>query len=135
MLVCAILGMVIERFAYRPLRNGLQDLDAHFRGNVDRAADRHAPWRATFVNSPLASSSRGRARDRFRAASRRSLDPRRTVLSSSRLNALITAIGVSLLFENGGLVVFGANPNFVPTILPRRASIARRRGGRQRPDW
>ena len=45
---------------------------------------------------------------------------RRIVLSSSRLNALITAIGVSLLLQNGGLKVFGANPKFVPNVVPEK---------------
>ena len=48
MIVCAALGYVIERFAYRPLRK------------------------------------------------------------QSRITALITAIGISLLLENGGQLVFGA---------------------------
>jgi branched-chain amino acid transport system permease protein len=57
MVVCASLGVVIERVAYRPLRQ--------------------AP----------------------------------------RLTALITAIGVSLLLENGGQLLFGANPKFFPQII------------------
>lgn len=40
------------------------------------------------------------------------------VRKSSRLAALITAIGVSLLLENGGLLVFGADPKFFPQIIP-----------------
>ena len=40
------------------------------------------------------------------------------VRKSPRLSALITAIGVSLLLENGGLLVFGANPTFFPQIIP-----------------
>ncbi len=59
MLACALLGIVIERFAYRPVR---------------RAA---------------------------------------------RLTLLITAIGVSLLIENAGQLVFGADPKFFPSLAPR----------------
>lgn len=59
MLVCAILGLLIERLAYKPLRK--------------------AP----------------------------------------RLTALITAIGVSLLLENGGQLIFGANPKFFPDVTPQ----------------
>ncbi|HMA18655.1 MAG TPA: branched-chain amino acid ABC transporter permease, partial [Thermoanaerobaculia bacterium] len=59
MLVCAILGIIIERFAYRPVR---------------RAA---------------------------------------------RLTLLITAIGVSLLIENGAQLVFGPDPKFFPSLAPR----------------
>jgi branched-chain amino acid transport system permease protein len=60
MLVCAALGVIIERFAYRPVR---------------RAA---------------------------------------------KLTSLITAIGVSLLLENGGQLVFGADPKFFPSLAPHR---------------
>jgi len=58
MLVCAGLGVVIERFAYRPVRG--------------------AP----------------------------------------KLTSLITAIGVSLLLENGGQLLFGADPKFFPSLAP-----------------
>jgi branched-chain amino acid transport system permease protein len=57
MAVCAVVGILIERFAYRPVR-------------------RH-----------------------------------------SRLTSLITAIGVSLLLEYGGQVVFGATPRFFPQMV------------------
>jgi len=57
MLGCALIGMVIERLAYKPVRR------------------------------------------------------------SPRLSALITAIGVSLLIENGGVLVFGASPRFFPQIV------------------
>ena len=39
------------------------------------------------------------------------------VRRSSRLSALITAIGVSLLLENGGILLFGADPKFFPQII------------------
>lgn len=39
------------------------------------------------------------------------------VRRSSRLSALITAIGVSLLLENGGILLFGASPKFFPQII------------------
>jgi branched-chain amino acid transport system permease protein len=60
MLVCAVLGIIIERFAYRPVR---------------RAA---------------------------------------------KMTSLITAIGVSLLLENGGQLLFGADPKFFPSNAPHR---------------
>ena len=41
----------------------------------------------------------------------------RPVRNSSRLTALITAIGVSLLLENGGLLVFGTEPKRLPAIV------------------
>lgn len=58
MLICAVLGIVIERLAYRPLR------------------------------------------------------------SHSKLNVLITAIGVSLFLENTGQFVFGAAPKPSPVLFP-----------------
>ena len=58
MIACAILGVLIELFAYRPVRR------------------------------------------------------------SSRLTALITAIGVSLLLENLGIRIFGADPKFFPQLIP-----------------
>jgi len=39
------------------------------------------------------------------------------VRRSSRLSALITAIGVSLLLENGGVLLFGADPKFFPQLI------------------
>src|SRR3954467_13748456 len=60
MAICAVIGVVIERLAYRPVRK------------------------------------------------------------YSRLTALITAIGVSLLLENGGQVVFGAEPKFFPELFTKR---------------
>jgi branched-chain amino acid transport system permease protein len=41
----------------------------------------------------------------------------RPVRGHSRLTALITAIGVSLLLEYGGQVVFGAAPRFFPQMI------------------
>src|SRR5688572_5297308 len=60
MAICAILGVVIERFAYRPLRN------------------------------------------------------------SSKLNVLITAIGVSLLLENAAQLFWKATPRSFPTLFPSK---------------
>jgi len=57
MLISGLLGLAIERFAYKPLRK------------------------------------------------------------KPRLAALITAIGISLLLENGGQLVFGADPKFFPQII------------------
>ncbi len=60
MVICALLGMLIERLAYRPVRK------------------------------------------------------------YSRLTALITAIGVSLLLENGGQFLFGADPKPFPQLVTSR---------------
>jgi branched-chain amino acid transport system permease protein len=58
MIACALLGILIERLAYRPLR------------------------------------------------------------ARSKLTVLITAIGVSLLLENAGQLIFGANPKRFPALFP-----------------
>jgi branched-chain amino acid transport system permease protein len=58
MIVCALIGIIIERLAYRPLR------------------------------------------------------------SASKLNVLITAIGVSLFLENAGQIIFGAAPKAYPPLFP-----------------
>ena len=44
----------------------------------------------------------------------------RPLRAAPRLTALIAAIGVSLLLENGGQFVFGADPKFFPTLFPNR---------------
>jgi branched-chain amino acid transport system permease protein len=44
----------------------------------------------------------------------------RPVRRSSRLTALITAIGVSLFLENAGLRIFGADPKFFPQLIAPR---------------
>src|SRR5262245_37446800 len=41
----------------------------------------------------------------------------RPLRSAPRLASLITAIGVSLLLENGGQLVFTADPKFFPTLV------------------
>jgi branched-chain amino acid transport system permease protein len=64
MAACAVLGVVIERVAYKPLR------------------------------------------------------------TRPRLAALITAIGVSLLLEYGGQLLFGADPKFFPQIIESRNLLA-----------
>jgi branched-chain amino acid transport system permease protein len=48
----------------------------------------------------------------------------RPVRRSSRITALITAIGVSLLLENLGIRIFGADPKFFPQLIaPQRVEI------------
>ena len=44
----------------------------------------------------------------------------RPVRRSSRLTALITAIGVSLFLENAGILLFGADPKFFPQVIAPR---------------
>jgi branched-chain amino acid transport system permease protein len=118
MLGCALLGVFIERLAYRPLRNGLSEKDAvpwalfwslYVALFCSMVVRQHAPqlpsW-ALFVILTL-------------FAFLILIPILRKLLSSispfikpakGRLAALITAIGVSLLLENQGLAIFGANP-------------------------
>jgi branched-chain amino acid transport system permease protein len=44
----------------------------------------------------------------------------RPLLEQSRMSILITAIGISLLFENLGILLFGATPRTFPAIIPER---------------
>ena len=44
----------------------------------------------------------------------------RPVRRSSRITALITAIGVSLFLENAGIRLFGADPKFFPQVIAPR---------------
>jgi len=49
----------------------------------------------------------------------------RPVRRSSRITALITAIGVSLFLENAGIRIFGADPKFFPQVIaPRTITLA-----------
>ena len=72
MIGCALLGIVIERIAYKPVRR------------------------------------------------------------QPELTALITAIGVSLLLENGGHPVFGADPKFFPQVIEAQLVPPARRGASSR---
>lgn len=119
MVVCAGLGVIIERFAYRPLRNGLTTADAHFWGLIAAipialrfGALYSGIGLSVWVVAGILIGFAFRPVFRWLRA--------RIHLSPSRLNALITAIGVSFVLENGGILVFGANPNFVPNIVPEK---------------
>ena len=49
----------------------------------------------------------------------------RPVRKSSRLTALITAIGVSLFLENAGILIFGPDPKFFPQVIaPKTIQLA-----------
>lgn len=47
----------------------------------------------------------------------------RPLRSAPRLNVLITAIGVSLFLENLGQIVFGADPQVFPSLIPTRSLL------------
>lgn len=112
MALSAALGMLNERFAYRPGRSPtpfvlafwLGVLGAGF-GHLVRpgVAPVAVGWAIGVVVGVL--------------VEKLGVKPRR---ASSHLKLLIVAIGVSLFLENGGQLVFGADPKFFPPIIPTR---------------
>ncbi|MDR0786786.1 MAG: branched-chain amino acid ABC transporter permease [Gemmatimonadota bacterium] len=114
MAVCALVGMLIERFAYRPGRGPVSGvlafwlglLGAGFGFQVDRA---FLPVAAGALIGALI----GAALEKFGRVT--------PAPESSTLKVLIIAIGVSLILENGGQIVFGADPKFFPPVIPNRA--------------
>jgi branched-chain amino acid transport system permease protein len=47
----------------------------------------------------------------------------RPLRTAPRLNVLITAIGVSLFLENFGQIIFGADPQVFPSLIPTRSLL------------
>ena len=47
----------------------------------------------------------------------------RPLRNAPRIASLITAIGVSFLLEYGGQMVFGADPKFFPTLVPKHVIV------------
>lgn len=117
MIGCALLGVFIERLAYRPLRNGIGVRDTVpwslfwslyvglFGGKVLQHSLHISAWEgfglAALVGFVLIYPG---VRFLFR------LLQGKVRPSNSRLTALITAIGISLLLENQGEAIFGVNP-------------------------
>jgi branched-chain amino acid transport system permease protein len=120
MAVCALLGVTIERFAYRPLRNGLKNADAHFWGFVVAlpvtAFSGAFPTPKRMIAYVVAGVVIGFVMRPLFSYLAKKIKP-----TSSRINALITAIGVSLILENGGINVFGADPKFIPDLIPKKS--------------
>jgi len=120
MLACAILGIIIERVAYRPLRvgskyDGLVLVGAvvgfYFGWRWSMGSGRVLQCVAGIVGAALCSGVGLLIARRFN----------RPAPPSPSLNVLITAIGVSLLLENGGQFVFGPNPKAFPALFPAKA--------------
>jgi branched-chain amino acid transport system permease protein len=118
---CGAIGAFIERLAYRPLRNALGASDAwpwalfwalYFGLFLGPKVEQHSPLNQTgafFVVVAIAFALLFPIlRIMFKAIGAR-LHP-----SRSRLTALITAIGISLLLENQGQAIFGATPQQYP---------------------
>ncbi|MBN8247268.1 MAG: branched-chain amino acid ABC transporter permease [Verrucomicrobia bacterium] len=135
---CAILGMQIERFAYRPLRRPTRLSLAAVLGWCGGAAAGWfvvplalrglagwSPGWATYAPllKPLAAWAGAELGCRLAEAGfGRTPGLRASVLNSrggaATLTVLITAIGVSLLLQNLGQKVFGANPKAFPQPFP-----------------
>jgi branched-chain amino acid transport system permease protein len=109
MALSAGLGILIERFAYRPGRTKtsytlafwLGILGAGFGNLIGRSL-------VAIVIGAVAGVAVGVIAE---------LAGFRPVRQESRLALLIVAIGVSLFLENGGQLVFGADPKFFPEII------------------
>lgn len=124
MMVCALLGMRIERTAYRPLRVPTEFDLVTLLGAVAGGGA------AFYFTRPLTGTTFGPALQVGACwaaaeagawlASRtgRKLIFKRTAGGAPTLNVLITAIGVSLLLEFSGQLVFGAAPRTFPAIFP-----------------
>jgi len=117
MLVCALLGLVIEQAAYRPLRTRAWIAPAVFLG---AAAGYVAYGIATDADrTPASSAVIGVVVWAALAALLYTTQRRRSAGNASRLTALITAIGVSLFLENFGVLkqIFSSQPRFYPTLV------------------
>lgn len=110
MALSAGLGMIIERFAYRPGRARTRYISAFWLGIVG------AMFGSLLLDSSLGlvvGSAIG-----IVVGIVAEVAGVRPVRQESRLALLIIAIGVSLFLENGGQLVFGADPKFFPEIIP-----------------
>ncbi len=119
---CALLGVFIERLAYRPLRNGLSASDAwpwalftalYLGLFVGPKVEEHSQFNGVgaflVVTAVSFAALWPLLRVFFRALGTR-LKP-----SKNRLTALITAIGISLLLENQGQASFTPTPRQYPS--------------------
>lgn len=110
MILSACLGMLIERFAYRPGRSGSKFTMAFWLGILGAVIGHFLyPVLSGLVVGAVTGIVIGVVVERFAI---------RSVRRASRLAFLILAIGVSFLLENGGQLVFGADPKFFPQIIP-----------------
>jgi branched-chain amino acid transport system permease protein len=112
MALSAGLGVLIERFAYRPGRSRSRFALAFWFGIVGAAFGQlRSGTLASLMLGATAGLALGLVLERLGI---------RPAKQNSRLALLIIAIGVSLFLENGGQQVFGADPKFFPQIIPTR---------------
>lgn len=108
--ICAAIGVLIERFAYRPGRGDAPYAIAFWLAILGASAGQ-------MVGGTMIALTIGAA---VGAAIGFGLEHTglRPVRRSTHLSILITAIGVSLFLENGGQLAFGADPKFFPAVIP-----------------
>src|SRR5262245_18237691 len=112
MAISAVVGILIERFAYRPGRGESRFAISFWLGLVGAAAGQLISGSlVSAAVGALAGIAAGILMEKFGL---------RPAKENSRLALLIIAIGVSLFLENGGQQVFGADPKFFPQIIPTR---------------
>src|SRR5262245_16952830 len=110
MALSAGLGMLIERFAYRPGRTRTRFTLAFWMGILGAVfGDLMKHSAAGILVGALIGIAVGVLVE---------LAGIHPVRQDSRLALLIIAIGVSLFLENGGQLAFGADPKFFPEIIP-----------------
>ncbi|MBI3933672.1 MAG: branched-chain amino acid ABC transporter permease [Acidobacteria bacterium] len=110
MALSAGVGILIERFAYRPGRSASPFTFAFWLGIVGAGIGQLIrPTAASLALGAGAGIVTGLILEQAGL---------RPVRQSSRLALLIIAIGVSLFLENGGQQVFGVDPKFFPQIIP-----------------
>jgi branched-chain amino acid transport system permease protein len=112
MAISALLGILIERFAYRPGRSRTPFTLAFWLGILGAGFGQ-------LVGSSAAAMLAGAAAGAGAGVLLEKIGVR-PARQSSRLTLLIIAIGVSLFLENGGQQVFGADPKFFPQIIEAR---------------
>ena len=109
MMLSAALGIFIERYAYRPGRSGAKLAMAFWLGILGAVLGRFVfPSIVSVIVGALIGAAAGYLTERYLI---------RSIPRASRLALLILAIGVSMFLENGGQLVFGADPKFFPQII------------------
>lgn len=110
MALAACVGILIERFAYRPGRSPSRFTLAIWLGIVGAGIGQLVrPAASTLAMGAIAGMVIGVILEQAGM---------RPVQQFSRLALLIIAIGVSLFLENGGQLAFGVDPKFFPQIIP-----------------
>ena len=127
MLLCALLGLVIEQAAYRPLRTRSWIVP----GLVLGGASGYVAYGIALNGNrtPASAIAIGIVVWIALGALLRTTQKRRSLGTPSRLTALITAIGVSLFLENFGVLpqIFSSDQRFIQTSqivkLPNRVHL------------